>query len=261
MALASIHFSNADETDGFDSSTQENPIDQEQVIVTAILGLDVGLYLLLMLFRELTRVVSKFGFSFNPCCFQKYLPEIIRDQITKILLRITASVSVLALIHRMDDSESFRRYILDYTPLTIAESTRAQNFVQYFVIPILIFRSYKRCQFFNHSIHIAIIISFALILSDYTLYMYESAFIVLALPLFPYNPFPALFLTPFSIPKKLRHKNECCYRVAYLIVNILTGFAYFLTLGLLDLTMIFGLPMYWCVVPSTYAGGGKPSVK
>lgn len=33
-------------------------------------------------------------------------------------------------------------------------------------------------------------------------------------------------------------------------VNLITLFVYVITLGTFEFTMIFGLPVYWCVIPS-----------
>lgn len=115
---------------------------------------------------------------------------------------------------------------------------------------MLVYRSYKRSQNFTHFFHITIIVALILTAIDSTLYFYESIFVVLAFPNFPDNPFRLLILSPFTVPPKLVHKNECCYRIGYLLVNFFTFFIYVATLGTLEFTMIFGLPMYWCVIPS-----------
>ena len=61
-----------------------------------------------------------------------------------------------------------------------------------------------------------------------------------------------LLVTPFTIPKKLRHRRECLYQIGYLLVNVLSGIGFVLSLGLMEFTMVFGLPVYWLVVPSAY---------
>lgn len=93
------------------------------------------------------------------------------------------------------------------TPLSPTPNPNLYTFIYYILIPILIYRSYKRCQTFSHWFHITIIISLILTIIDSDYYYYESIFVVLAMPNFPYNPFKLLFASPFTIPKKLIHKN------------------------------------------------------
>lgn len=89
-----------------------------------------------------------------------------------------------------------------------------------------------------------------LTIANSTLFFYQSIFVVLAFPNFPENPFRLLLLSPFFVPKKLEHKKESVYRIAYLAVNLFSLFIYIITLGTLEFTSVFGLPMYWCVLPS-----------
>ena len=83
---------------------------------------------------------------------------------------------------------------------------------------------------------------------------YPCILVVLLMPLFPASPFRMLLMSPLTIPKKLVHKGEGCYRVGYYLVNFVAGVIFVGSLGLLEFTMVFGLPMFWVTVPSTYCG-------
>lgn len=72
--------------------------------------------------------------------------------------------------------------------------------------------------------------------------------IVLFFPLFPHNPLKIL-TTPFFIPKKLKHKNENAYRILYFLSSLIALVFMLGTLGMGEFIMIFGLPLYWCVIP------------
>ena len=130
--------------------------------------------------------------------------------------------------------DRFTKEILGYSEsLEQNTSQNAYDFVRYIVIPILILRTYKRLQYFNHSIHIAIILSFLISLEERAYYeAYPYIMVVLFMPLFPASPFKMLLMSPLIIPSKLTHKNEGLYRILYYFVNVMSAFAFIFTLGL-----------------------------
>ena len=114
-------------------------------------------------------------------------------KIFETIVRGSGTISVIFIIQRLQNDrnglDDFTFYLLSYSPsLSTNTSAMAYNLFRYFIIPVLIFRTYKRLQYFNHSIHIALIISFFMMVIDeiyYSNYFYLYVLVVLAMPLFP----------------------------------------------------------------------------
>jgi hypothetical protein len=100
-------------------------------------------------------------------------------------LKITGALAVVCLIIRIQNIEVTVRYILMLTPLDSLPSQSIYNFMYYIFVPILIYRAYKRSQVFSHWFHITIMISLILNIMDSTQYLYESVFVVIAIPNYP----------------------------------------------------------------------------
>lgn len=84
----------------------------EKISTMVLLAVDVGCYLCLMIFKEITRVRSKAGCSVNPCCFKLYYVEIERDMFMNLVLKVTGALAVMALVLRVQNLEVFSSYIL-----------------------------------------------------------------------------------------------------------------------------------------------------
>jgi hypothetical protein len=91
----------------------------------------------------------------------------------------------MVLVLRIQHIDVFVNFILSLAPLSPSPHPYIKFFVSTILCPILIYRSYKRSQNFSHFFHVTIIVSFVLTIIDYTLYLYPSIFVVLALPNFP----------------------------------------------------------------------------
>lgn len=149
----------------------------------------------------------------------------------KLALKITGSLAIMALVLRIQNPEIITNYILMLTPISPSPNSHLYFFIYYILLPVLIYRSYKRSQTFSHWFHITIFISLILTIIDSQFYFYESIFVVLAVPNFPSNAFKLLITSPFTIPQKLAHKNQGLYRIGYLLVNLFTLFIYTATCG------------------------------
>jgi hypothetical protein len=79
------------------------------------------------------------------------------------------------------------------------------KFVEYFFVPFLAYRSYKRSLSSptTFSFHLSVLISLGLVYMNRNL---EAILVVLFFPPFPHN-FSMAFLAPFTTPKKLLHSN------------------------------------------------------
>jgi hypothetical protein len=73
------------------------------------------------------------------------------------------------------------------------------------------------------------------------------------MPPFP-NNFYMAFASIFQIPPKAKHENECCYQVLYFMSTLMGICLHLLSLGVFELTMIFGLPIYYPIVPTQTEG-------
>ena len=124
--------------------------------------------------------------------------------------------------------------------------------LQYLLLPVLLYRSFKHSVSSPRafSLHLALLL--ALIL-NFTQYKVEATIIAYIMPPFPHN-FLRVLTTPFFIPEKLIHPNECCYRFVYILVTGFHFFLYIATFGIFEFKMIFGLPVFWCVIPTHTLG-------
>lgn len=226
---------------------KSNDFKSEKLTTWIFLLIDVFAYVSIIVWKDFTRVRNIFGMK---VCGLKYSTVNIQNTVTTNILKITSSLCIMVLTLRLQNIPVLSSYILYLTPTSPPPDPHVHFFVQYILIPILIYRSYKRTQYFNHSIHITIMIAFVLTFIDSTTYLYESIFVVFAFPFIGDNIFKLLFVSPFSIPEKLQHVNESFLKLLYVFCNVLCGIVYVATLGTLELTMIFGLPIYWCVIPS-----------
>ena len=58
------------------------------------------------------------------------------------------------------------------------------------------------------------------------------------------------FISIFRIPHKLRHNNECFYQLFYIMATLIGLALHYLSLGTLEMTMLFGLPIYFPTIPT-----------
>lgn len=91
----------------------------------------------------------------------------------------------MGLVLRLQNIDVLVNYMLMVTPVDPQPNEHISFFLANILVPILIYRSYKRSQNFSHWFHITIIISLILTAIDSSYYYYYSIFVVLAMPNFP----------------------------------------------------------------------------
>lgn len=193
--------------------------------LSILLGIDIGLYFFFNVVKECISGWSRFGLTIQISCLKYGQVALVE----RILLRIVAGLCMLLILVNYKD---------DYTSMFAYD----QRIMGYIIIPILGFRSFKRTlsETTSFSLHVSFLICLALINTGF---VGQGCLLVLMMPPFPSNCFLA-FVSIFSIPPKAKHKNECCYQIVYLIVTIIGVCLHYLSLGILELTMVFGLPLY-----------------
>ena len=156
---------------------------------------------------------SYFGFIFNVQCIRiNYI-----NAIHRIIQRIVAALCVLIVMF------NYYNDFLGLFPYNSALVAKA-------IYPFLGFRSFKRCITYTNSfsLHFSILICLILVNTGRTA---EGTLILLIMPPFP-NWIWSAFASIFTIPKKLVHKNECCYQIAYFFLSLLGILLYFGSLGI-----------------------------
>lgn len=158
---------------------------------------DVIAYVFVVIMKDITKTRNVFGIK---VCGFSYNFINIQNTLTNNLLKITGSLSIMVLTLRLQNIPVLSSYILSVTPSSTDPNPHVLFFTQYILIPILIYRSYKRTQYFNHMFHITIIVSFVLTIIDSTTFIYESIFVVFAFPFIGDNILLLLAVSPFSTP-------------------------------------------------------------
>jgi hypothetical protein len=194
------------------------------------------------LLKEALKGWSYFGLSLNVRCFRVTYVQ----GASRVLLRIISGVTVLHIM--MNYSSQF----LSLIPFDV-------NFLSYVALPFLGYRSFKRSisETTSFSLHLSFLLGLLMALGDRPA---QGALLILAMP-----PYPAWiwssFVSIFSIPPKLVHPNECARQLGYLLLSLLGFCLYFLSLGVLELTMVFGLPIYIPVLPTETEGSRVKSAE
>lgn len=193
--------------------------------LSILLAIDIGLYFFFKLVKECISGWSHVGLTIQ-ISFLKYSYVAL---VERILLRITAGLCMLLILVN---------YEYEYTSMFQYQ----QRIINYIVIPFLGYRSFKRVlsETTSFSLHISLLICLVLINTGFS---GQGCLLVLMMPPFPSNCFLA-FVSIFSIPPKARHKNESYYQILYMIVTVIGVCLHYLSLGILELTMVFGLPLY-----------------
>ena len=155
--------------------------------------------------------------------------------INRILLRVFSGLCVL--------------FIMDnYLSTILTGFNYKTNIISYIIIPILGYRSFKRCisETTSFSLHLSFLIC---LIAINTGYASAGCLVVLMMPPFPSNSYQTL-VSIFQIPPKAHHKNECAYQVLYFFGTLIGLCLHFLSLGSFELTMFFGLPLYLPCFPT-----------
>ena len=203
----------------------------KDVSLSLFLSIDIGIYFGFNLLRELSRGWSRFGVNIH-CKIISYNALLL---VQRILLRVFSSLSVLLIM-------------TNYLSSCVSLFNYGSNIIAYIIVPFLGYRSFKRCisEATSFSLHLSLLICLiAFSAGD----VGSGCVLVLMMPPFPANPYLAI-LSIFQIPAKAAHKNECLYQVFYSFCTIIGVCLHLLSLGTLELSMIFGLPIYFPCLPT-----------
>jgi hypothetical protein len=84
--------------------------------------------------------------------------------VIKLILKVTGALAVLVLVSQISDVDGFVNEIVmgggDVNP-------RIEYFVRYVLMPVVIYRGYKRSQNYEHWFHISVVISFILTITKF----------------------------------------------------------------------------------------------
>lgn len=182
--------------------------------LTVLLVIDIAIYVIMNIVKETLKGRSFLGCIFSWQCLR--LKHVM--MVERVLLRIISALSILV-IHI-----NYSRHYLSILPYE-------SHLLITIAIPILGYRSFKRClsETTSFSLHLSLLLCLILINSGAEA---EGTLLVLLMPPFPSNPWSAL-LSIFRIPKKLQHKNECFYQILYLLGSLIGLALHFLSFGTL----------------------------
>lgn len=112
--------------------------------------------------------------------------------INRILLRVFSGLCVLLIM---------KNYLFN----VLTEFNYQVNIISYIIIPILGYRSFKRCisETTSFSLHLSMLIC---LIAINTGYVSAGCLVVLMMPPFPSNSYQTL-VSVFQIPPKAQHKN------------------------------------------------------
>jgi hypothetical protein len=158
------------------------------VSLSIFLGIDIGIYFGFNILKELGKGWSRFGINVH-CRIISYNALLL---VQRILLRIFSGLSILLILNNnISDIISLFNY--------------QTNIIGYIIIPLLGYRSFKRCisETTSFSLHLSLLIC---LIAINTGNIASGCLLVLMMPPFPANPYLAI-ASIFQIPPKATHKN------------------------------------------------------
>jgi len=207
----------------------------KEVSLSLFLGIDIGIYFGFNLLKELSKGWSRFGINVH-CTILNYNALLL---LQRMLLRTFSGLSVLLIM---------ANYLSNFVSLFNYDST----IIGYIIVPFLGYRSFKRCisEANSFSLHLSLLLC---LIAINTGNVAGGCLLVLMMPPFPSSPYLAI-LSIFQIPAKATHKNECLYQIFYGFCTTIGLCLHFLSLGTLELSMVFGLPIYFPCLPTETEG-------
>lgn len=160
----------------------------ENVSLSIFLGIDIGIYFVFGILKEMGKGWSRFGINIH-CKLVNYNAILF---IQRILLRTFSGLSILLIMNN---------YVGDIISLFNYDS----RIIGYIIIPFLGYRSFKRCisETTSFSLHLSLLICLICINAGNVA---SGCLLVLMMPPFPSNPYLAIS-SIFQIPPKAMHKN------------------------------------------------------
>jgi ABC-type polysaccharide/polyol phosphate export permease len=136
--------------------------------------------------------------------------------IQRSLLRVFSGLSILFIIN-------------NYLSSILSLFDYQNNIIAYIIVPILSYRSFKRClsETYSFSLHLSLLIC---LIAINTGNVASGCLLVLMMPPFPPNTYQTI-VSIFQIPPKAIHKNECLYQIFYMFGSLVGLCLHFLSLG------------------------------